>query len=181
MEKIKEFFHKHPIETALLGGVALIALYYALFSSGSSNSGASQEAALQQDYFQAEGIQAQSNAAVQIAGIQTSAATSQNATNDATAQTLATTYANENEAINTSNNNTAVASLPYAEESNLIDALSAVASQPPVTTSTKVGGINLGLFRFGGGTHTTTQSTQAASSASDYLGELANGLFAQNG
>lgn len=182
MEHIKALLHKHPVEAVLLGGVALIALYYALSGSGSSsaNAAATQEGQLQNAYFQAESIQAQSNAAVQVAGITTSAQTAQTqiAANASTAN--ATTYANEDVAINASNNQAAVSALPYAEESDLISALSGVASQTSTTTSQ---GSSSGFFGIGGGSSssTTTAPTQAAQSAGEYLDSLENGLFAVNG
>jgi hypothetical protein len=179
VEHIKAFFHNHPIESVLLGGVAIIALYLA-FKPASASSANNGEAQLQQDYFQAEGIQAQSNAAIQVAGITTSATTAQTqiAANASTAN--ATTYANEDEAINTSNNNTAVAALPYAEESNLIGALSGVASQTSTTTSQGSSGGFLGIGA-SNSTSTTTAPTQAANSAGEYLDELLNGSFSANG
>jgi hypothetical protein len=179
MESIKAFFHKHPIESALLGGVAVIALYLALKPTGNSGA-ANQEAQLQADYFQAEGIQAQSNAAVQIAGITTSAQTAQTQIAANASTTNATTYANLDEAINESNNNTAVAALPYATENNLISALAGVTNQ---TTTTSTSSNDSGFFGIGAssGTNTTTTPTIAATNAAQYLDELSNGLFAHNG
>ncbi len=179
MEHIKAFFHKHPIESALLGGVAIIALYLALKPSPASN-GNSQEAALQQAYFQAEGIQAQSNAAIQVAGITTSAQTAQTQIAANASTTNATTYANLDTTINAQNNNTAIASLPYAEESQLIDALAGVSSQSTTTTSQNTDSGFLGIGA-GSSASTTTAPTAAASHAADYLASLSNGLFAQNG
>lgn len=179
MGHIKEFFHKHPIESALLAGVAVIALYFALKPS-SGNAAANQEAQLQNAYFQAESIQAQSNAAVQVAGITTSAQTAQTQIAANASTQNATTYANADVAINADNNQSAVAALPYAEESNLINALAGVASQTQTTTSQSSSG---GFFGIGAhsGTTTTTAPTQAAQSAGQYLSELTNGLFAHNG
>lgn len=178
MGNIKEFFHKHPVESALLGGVAVIALYFALKPSG--NSAANQEAALQNAYFQAEGIQAQSNAAVQVAGITTSAQTAQEQIAANASTTNATTYANADVAINASNNQAAVSALPYATETHLIDTLGAVASQTQTTTSSHSSSGFFGIGA-GGGTTTTTTPTQAAQSAGEYLSELTNGLFSHNG
>lgn len=172
MEHIKAFFHKHPIESALLGVVGIIALYFAFKPAPASNG----EAQLQQDYFAAEGIQAQSNAAVQVATINTGAQTAQTqiAANVSTAN--ATTYANLDEAINTSNNNSAVAALPYAEESNLIAALSGVTNQTQSKSSS-----SSGFFGIGAGNSTTVTPTPAATNAANYLDELVNGLHVGNG
>ena len=178
MEHIKAFFHNHPIESALLGGVAIIALYLALKPApASSNNG---EAQLQQDYFAAEGIQAQSNAAVQIAGINDSGLTSRTKIAADASTTNAATYAALDTTINAQNNNTAIASLPYAEESQLIDALAGVSSQSVTTTSQNT---DSGFFGIGAGSSasTTTTPTPAASHAADYLASLSNGLFAHNG
>lgn len=181
MEHIKAFFHKHPIESALLGGVAIIALYLAFKPSASSGQ-ASQEAALQSDYFQAEGIQAQSNAAVQVAGITTSATTAQTQIAANASTTNATTYANLDTTINAQNNNTAVAALPFAEESQVIDALAGVSGQ---TTTTSSVSNDSGFFGIdaSSGSNTTTTPTTAASHAADYLEELIanNGSFAATG
>ena len=179
MEKFKAFFHKHPIESALLGGVALIALYIAIRPS-SNNSGASQEAALQNAYFQAESIQAQSNAAVQIAGITTSAQTVQTQIAANVSTHNADTYAALDQAVNESNNQAAVAALPYQEESYLIQALSGVAGQTQTSTINKANSGFLGIGASQSSTTTTTPTT-AASHAADYLNELVNGLFASNG
>jgi hypothetical protein len=175
LEHVKAFFHRHPVESALLAGVAVIALYYALKPSAAS-SGQSQEAQLQADYFQAEGIQAQSNAAVQIAGITTSAQTSQTQINDTAAQNIATTYANENTAVNASNNALSAAALPYAEQATLIQGLTSVAGQTTTTQKSSSGFLGIGA-----GSKTTVAPTQAALDASHYLGELVNGSFAMNG
>lgn len=178
MEHFKAFFHKHPIESALLGGVAIIALYIAFKPAPTAADNG--EAQLQADYFQAEGIQAQSNAAVQVAGITTSAQTAQTQIAADVSTTNATTYANLDEAINTSNNQTAVASLPYAEESQLIDALAGLSGQSVTTTSSSSSG---GFFGIGAGSsnNTTTKPTDAASHAADYLESLVNGLYSGNG
>ena len=175
MEHIKAFFHKHPLESALLGGVAIIALYLALKPSpaASANSG---ETALQQDYFQAESIQAQSNAAVQVAGITTSAQTAQTKIAADASTTQATTYANLDETINASNNQAAVSALPFDEEDSLIQALTGVASQTETTSSSSGG-----FFGIGAGSKTKTGPTAGATSAADYLASLGNGLFAVNG
>ena len=170
---VKTFFHAHPIESALLGGVGLIALYLAFKPSGGGQ--ASQEAALQNSYFQAESIQAQSNAAVQVAGITSSAQTAQTQIAANVSTTNATTYANEAVAINNSNNNSAVSALPYATESNLISALSGVAGQTATTSSS-----SSGFFGIGGGSKTTVAPTSAAVSAGNYLDELVNGLYASH-
>lgn len=179
-DRIKTFFHAHPIESVLLGGVAILALYFALRPSSSTNAAATQEGQLQNAYFQAESIQAQSNAAVQVAGITTSAQTAQTqiAANASTAN--ATTYADEDTAINASNNNTAVAALPFAEESNLIGALSGVASQTSTTTNNNS---SSGFFGIGAGnsSSTTVAPTTAANNAGEYLDELVNGSFTANG
>jgi hypothetical protein len=178
VEHIKAFFHKHPIESALLAGVAVIALYFALKPApASSNNG---EAQLQQDYFAAEGIQAQSNAAIQVAGITTSAQTAQTKIAADTSTANANIYATLDQNINASNNNTAIAALPYAEESQVINALSGVSSQTVTKSSSSSSG---GFFGIGAGSNnsTTTTPTDAATHAGDYLASLANGLFAHNG
>lgn len=178
MEAIKSFLHKHPIESVLLGGVALIALYVAFKPAPAAADNG--QAQLQADYFQAEGIQAQSNAAIQVAGITTSAQTAQTAIAADVSKTNATTYANLSENINTSNNNAAVAALPYHEEDSLIAALSGLSGQS-VTTTTQ--NSDSGFFGIGAssGSKTTTTPTNAASHAADYLESLVNGLFAGNG
>lgn len=176
MERIKAFFHAHPIESAILGVVAIFALYLALRPAPKSNG----EAALQQDYFAAEGIQAQSNAAVQVATINNSGQTARTQIAADVSTTNAATYAGLDEAINTSNNNTAIAALPYAEESSLIGALSGVASQTKTTTSNSS---DSGFFGLGAGnsSSTTVAPTLAAQNAGEYLSSLAGGLFAHNG
>lgn len=171
LENVTGFFHKHPIESVLLGGVAIIALYVAFKPSGASNQ-ASQEAALQANYFNAESIQAQSNAAVQVADITTSATTAQTQIAANTSTANATTYANEAMEINDSNNNSAVAALPFASEDNLISALYGVSQQTSTTTSK-----SNGFFGIGGSNKTTTAPTTAANSASSYLDELVNELY----
>lgn len=178
MEKIKAFLHAHPIESALLCGVAVIALYVAF--KPPKNSGASQEAQLQQAYFAAESIQAQSNAAVQVAGIETSAQTSQTAIAADVSKTNASTYASLSRDINASNNQAAVSALPYAEESHLIDALLGVSEQATTRSSTNN---DSGFFGIGAssGSSSTTTPTSAAMHAADYLENLTNGLHAGNG
>ena len=174
LEQAKHFLHAHPIESTIIGGVAVIALYIALKPApAASNSG---EAALQNAYFQAEGIQAQSNAAVQVASITTSAQTAQTQIAADASTATATTYANEQTAINSSNNNAAIASLPYQTENSLIQALLGVAGQTQSSSSSSGG-----FFGIGAGTKTSTGPTPAASSAAEYLSELVNGLHASNG
>ena len=174
-DKVKSFFHQHPIESALLGGVAIIALYFA-FKPAANSGQASQEAQLQNAYFQAEGIPAQSNAAVQVATIQSSAQTAQTQIAANVSTTNATTYANEATAINSSNNNSAVAALPYATENSLIDALMGVSQQTTTTSKS-----SSGFFGIGAGSNTTTAPTSAANDAASYLEELVNGLQVGNG
>jgi hypothetical protein len=177
MEKIKVFFHAHPVESALLAGVALIALYFAFKPAPASNSGQSaDEAALQNSYFQAEAIQAQSNSAVSVAQITANqnVALGTLAANTSTAN--ATTYANEDEAVTNSNNAAATAAYPYETENNLIASLSSIAGQTQTTSSH-----SSGFFGIGGGSSTNTTSTQGAVNAENYLNELANSLYASNG
>lgn len=182
MEHIKAFFHKHPVESALLGGVAVIALYFAFKPApASANNG---EAQLQADYFAAEGIQAQSNAAVQVAGITTSAQTAQTQIAAGVSTTNATTYANLDEQINDSNNQAAVSALPYETENNLIGALEGISGQT-TSSSTTTGSSTSGFLGIGAGSDTKTVNTSAPTSAAqhaaDYLESLTNGLFPGNG
>lgn len=165
----KTFLHAHPIESTVIGGAIVIALYIILKPAKATDNG---QAQLQNAYFQAEGIQAQSNAAVQIASIQTSAQTAQTSIAADVSKSNATTYANEAVTINASNNNSAVAALPYAEEGNLISALYGVSQQTATTTSK-----SNGFFGIGGSNKTITAPTQAANDASSYLDELVNGLY----
>jgi hypothetical protein len=181
MEKLTAFAKTHPTETALLGGVALIALYFVFFSGGSSSSGNSEQAALQNAYFQAEGLQAQSGAAIQVANINANAATSLAQIQSANDQFDNSTWATADQAINASNNQAATAALPYAEESNLISALAGVSSQTVTTSKQSSSGGFLGIGA-GSSSKTTTQPTSAALNAAQYLEELAagNGSYAIN-
>lgn len=176
MEKLKAFVKSHPMETALLAGVSLVALYY-LFSSGSGGE-QSQQGALQSAYFAAETTQAQTGAAIQVANInagasvaeaQLAAGTQQNSDNVWSSTALAETQ---------SNNQAATSALPYAAEDNIVNALSNVASQTQ-TSQTK----SSGFFGLGAGAKSVTTSTPAAMQASTYLDEIAagNGSFAING
>ena len=174
MDNIKEFFNKHPIESAILGVVTLIALYYAFRPAPSS--GNADQAALQNAYFQAEGLQAQSGAAIQIANINAGRDTAIATLAADVSKTNATTWANENTAITESNNQTAVAAFPYQLESSLIGSLTTVAGQTQTTKKS-----SSGFFGIGGGSKEITSPTPGALSASQYLSELANGLFAHNG
>jgi len=181
MEKITAFVKSHPVETALLGGVALIALYFAFAGSGSSDNGAATaEANLQNSYFQAEAIQAQAGASEEDTYLTTQAQTAQTQIAANVQMNSDNVWSQADVAMNASNNATATAALPYAEESNLIDALAGIASQTTTTQTTKN---NSGFFGIGGGSSTTTKtaSTAAAISASNYLNELANGFFTMNG
>lgn len=174
MNKVISFAKEHPAQVALLAGVAVLAVFYFMGGSGSSNSGqASQEAALQNAYFQAEAIQAQSGASIQNTNTKAAAAVAINQQNVGASTANATTWASEATAVNASNNAAATAALPYATEDQLIGALANVSSQTQTTTS-KSGG----FFGIGGGSKQVTTSTPAAISASNYLDELVNGLYA---
>jgi hypothetical protein len=173
MENVKAFFHKHPIESALLGGAAIIALYIAFKPRASSDGG--QEAALQNAYFQAEAIQAQSGAAIQVANIQAGRDTAIAKLAADTSTTNATTWANEDIAVTNSNNDAAIAGYPYALQAGVINSLASIAGQTQTTQKS-----SSGFFGIGASNKTTTQPTQAALSASEYLNEIANGLFASH-
>jgi hypothetical protein len=179
MGKITSFIKGHPVETALLAGVAAIALYY-LYASNSSSSGANQEAALQNAYFQAEGLQAQAGAAIQVANINANAATTLNQQNTNASVVNNSTWATADTTISESNNQTATAALPYAEESDLIGALAGVASQTSTTTQQSS---SSGFLGIGGGSSssTTTGPTASALAAGNYLDELSNGNYPSNG
>lgn len=183
MEKVSALIKAHPLEATLLGGVAVIALLYFFGSSSSgSSSGASDEAAQQAAYFNAENIQAQTGAAVQIAGINANASTAQTQLNDTASTTINSTWATTDLAETNSNNQTATSALPFAAESNLVDALAGIAGQ--TTTTTSQTGASSGFFGIGSSpakSTSITTSTPAAESASTYLEELANGNFVGNG
>jgi hypothetical protein len=176
MENVKAFFHKHPIESALLGTVAIIALYFALRTPASSSGNNGAEAALQNAYFQAEGIQAQSGAAIQVANIQAGRDTAIATLGADVSKSNATTWANENMFNTQSNNQTAVAAYPYQVENNIINSLSDIAGQTQTVAKQ-----SSGFFGIGAGNKVVTSPTPGALSASQYLAELANGLYAHNG
>lgn len=181
MNKIVSYAKEHPIATALMAGVAIVAVFYFTSAGSSSSSGqSSDQLALQNAYFQAEGLQAQSGAAIQVANINASAATDQAQIAATTSVANNTTWANTDLGITQSNNQSATAALPYAEEDNLISALSGIASQ---TQTTSTANKSSGFFGIGAGSSavTTTAPTTAALNAANYLSELSNGNFASNG
>lgn len=175
MEKVTHFISAHPGQAALFGGVAVLALIY-FFGRGNSGGQNTGDAALRNAYFQAEAIQAQSGAAIQVANIQAGRDTALATIGTQGKIADDTLWSNTSLAITQSNNQTAVAALPYATENNLIGALAGVASQTKTTTTQKS---NSGFFGIGGGSSqsTTVAPTDAALHAGDYLSTLANGLF----
>lgn len=177
MEKIKAFIHQHPAQAALMGGVAVLAVLYFFGRSGGSNQGqGAQEAALQNAYFQAEAIQAQAGSNIQVANIQANRDTTLAQIGSNAKVQDDTLWANNSLAITQSNNQTTIASLPYATESELISSLAGVASQTQTTTTQKSSG---GFFGIGAGSSasTVTKPTDSAIHAGNYLSELANNLF----
>lgn len=182
MEKVTAFFHKHPVESALLAAVAVIALYFAFKPSASSGAN-NQQAALQNAYFQAEGLQAQSGAAIQVANINAGRDVAIAGIAGSTSTANATTYANESVANTAANDAAQTAGYPYqiqaaqiGVQNNAITQLGTVAGQTQTVTNS-----SSGFFGIGGGSSTSTSSTAAATSAASYLAELANGNFTMNG
>jgi hypothetical protein len=178
MENPISFVKEHPVESALLAGVSLIVLYVVFAGGSSSNDGG--QAALQNAYFNAESIQAQSGAEIQVANINAGRDTALATIASNASTTNNTTWAAADQAINASNNQAAIAALPYAEESNLISALAGLSSQTQTTQSNKS---SSGFFGIGASNKTTvkTSPTPAAESAAQYLETIVNGLFSFNG
>jgi hypothetical protein len=162
---------EHPVEALLLGGVALVALYY-LFagSGGSSNPNAAVDAA----YFQATAQQAQAGDALQAVQIQTQGQTDLATIAANASQANNTTWANTDLSITQSNNQAATAAAPYAAEESLYNALEGVASLPGSTET--VTSKSTGFFGLGGGSKTTSTyvPNPAATAAGSELASLVN-------
>lgn len=173
MEKLTHLIKEHPMQSVLLGGVAIIALLYIYGkTSGGSTQSSSDNGAAQNAYFNAENIQAQTGAAVQIANINASASTANTQLTTAADVANNTTWAAADTSMATIQGQTATAALPYAEESTLIDALAGISTQTQTTTSK-----SNGFFGIGGSNKTVTSPTANATTATDFLAQLVNGLY----
>lgn len=136
------------------------------FSPSAAASGATDNSAAVGSYYDAVNADAQANAAEVIAHDQTTAATAQAQIGaDAYTQTQ-TLWANTSLAVTNSNNNAAIASLPFAEEEEIVSTLGQLASLPGLTTAEK----DDGFLGIGGGSSVTTTPNPVA-------GNAANGLF----
>lgn len=175
MINVVELAKDHPVESVIVGGAAVLALFYVFRSPSGNASDAAQESALQNAYFQAEAIQAQSGAAVQTAQISANQNVAIAKLAADTQQNSDTLWSANSLAVTQSNNDAQTAALPYMTESALIDALAGVSQQTQTTKKASSGFLGIGASQ-----KSVTTSTPAAIQASDYLSELAHGMYAMH-